>query len=458
MSTSKCGRKKLCYHQPAARSPQPAARSPYYVMVLLAGVLTLHLSNAAQAVVLTATEVDLALSGKQNNNFNFAGLGFAQPGETDVASQRSDNLNVDPVNHRASRTFVEFTLTAGFIAEAQAALGTGKRVELSFDLKTVFNEGYARLEGLDFKYFGVAAGDRTASTLWNAAALESAHNVIYATTAAGTHTGSFSHSQVLTDIAAATPGQVIAFGLVTDRGVDNLLPIIVNPGRQSYILDSGVSTYTLGLSQDLQLVTPTGITQTQGTSWPQFNYVPQNLINNSGFATVPTIADFTSVAYSYAAPEPQWATQTGTFPSNYFATGQIAPQFTLDLGGSFDLTDLVVWGHGNANEASDFLVEFSTDGGATYYASRLVQTSSFLNTSSAVLTFGGVFEADFIRLTMLNNIGGRGLGLPGEPGDRVALGEIKFLALAPSSAIPEPATLSLLGLAGLAMLRRRRMA
>ena len=406
----------------------------------------LLLSSSAYAVTLTAQQAEDAISGKNNNNF--FGTGFSAAGENEVGSQRS--ANNDPTNQRAARTFVEFQLTAGLIAEAQAALGTGKRAQLDFNVSQIVNF-QNRLEGLDIRYFGVAAADRSANTLWNTGAIETAHNVVYGNSSPGAYTGSFSNAKVVADIAAATPGQVIAFGLVNDLGVDNGAVVAGAAERHVYILPEANANYSLSIGQALRLVTPTSITQTASDTLAGF--AAANLINNSGFASTPNVSNFTSVAYNSAPASNQWVTASTGFP-NYFDAGQPNPQFTMALGGRFDLTDLVVWGYSttNANEASDFLVEFSTDGGASYYGGRTVQTSFHLGDGNAVLTFGGTFSANFIRLTMLDNTDGRNLtGLPG--GDRVGLGEIKFLA----TVIPEPGTalLAAMSLAGLAMRRRR---
>lgn len=408
--------------------------------------------SQVHAVTLSANQAEDAVSGKGNNSFNFTNL--SAPGENEVGSQRSANGNVDPVNYRAARTFAEFTLTSAMIADAQAALGGGKRLELNFDVDAIVN-GRGKLEGLDVQYLGIAAGDRTANTLWNSAAIETAHNALYATSSTGTHTATFSNSKVIADIAAASAGQVVAFGLTTTQGVD-LTSTVGGPSeRQVYILDDATSSYTLELGPKLQLVTPTAIAQTAGNTLGGFS--TQNLINNTGFAAAPTVSNFATLTYTEAGGATQWVTATAAgFPSsNYFDQGQIPPQFTLDLGGSFALTDLVVWGYstGNSNEASDFLVEFSTDGGASYYANRLVQTTFHLGNGNAVLTFGDDFTADFVRLTMLDNTKGRGIStLPG--GDRVGLGEIKFLALA----IPEPASFGLLLTGAMSLMMRRRRA
>ena len=117
--------------------------------------------------------------------------------------------------------------------------------------------------------------------------------------------------------------------------------------------------------------------------------------------------------------------------------------------GEFNLTDLVVWGYdGNANEASDFTIEFSDDGGTSFYDSVDVRTNAFLGDNSVALTLGDEYTADFVRLTLTDNVEGRNLtSLAG--GDRDGLGEIRFLA-APA-VVPEPASLAIWSLIGLGL-------
>ena len=111
-----------------------------------------------------------------------------------------------------------------------------------------------------------------------------------------------------------------------------------------------------------------------------------------------------------------------TFPS---------PQFTLTLDGPYSLSALVVWGLSTnpGNEASDFAVEFSTDAGNSYStATETVQTSGLVGNDHARLSFGQAHEANFVRITITNNAKGR--GFPGLGGDRVGLGEIRFVGRA----------------------------
>lgn len=173
------------------------------------------------------------------------------------------------------------------------------------------------------------------------------------------------------------------------------------------------------------LITPNGITQKAGDTLGGFPVA--NLINNSGFSTPPDANSFATTTHN--ASGNTWVTATSTGP-NYFAAGKTPPIFVLSLPGLFELSDLVVWGYGgNNNEATDFSVEFSTDGGTTFSGSESVQTKALLGGNGAALTFAQKHSANAVRVTMTNNGGGREFTGAGT-GDRVGLGEIKFLGRA----------------------------
>jgi hypothetical protein len=176
------------------------------------------------------------------------------------------------------------------------------------------------------------------------------------------------------------------------------------------------------LGRALSLVTPSGITQKAGDTLGGFPVV--NLINNSGFAVPPDANNYPSTSHTAAGNT--WVTATSAGP-NYFTAGRPAPQFDLTFNGVFELSHLVVWGYGgNNNEASDFTVEFSRDGGSTFTDLETVQTSALLGGNSEALAFAAPHSANAVRITMINNAGGRGFTGAGS-GDRAGLGEVKFL-------------------------------
>ena len=179
----------------------------------------------------------------------------------------------------------------------------------------------------------------------------------------------------------------------------------------------------------VQVITPRAIAQAQGDSLTGFSVAIDNLIDGSGLSDTPTEANLHTVTHDSGSTANYWATQTQGTPSYFEDSRDLpVPQFILTLDGPYSLSALVVWGlsTGPGNEASDFTVEFSTDGGNSY--SSATETLSLDNTtggSAARLSFGQAHEANFVRLTTTNNAKGR--GFPGSGGDRVGLGEIRFI-------------------------------
>ena len=188
----------------------------------------------------------------------------------------------------------------------------------------------------------------------------------------------------------------------------------------------------------VQFITPTAIAQTQGDSLTGFSVAIGNLIDGSGLSDTPTTANLHTVTHDSGPTANYWATHTQGAPSYFEDPRDLpVPQFTLTLDGPYSLSALVVWGLSTnpGNEASDFAVEFSTDGGNSY--SSATETLSLDNTtggSAARLSFGQAHEANFVRFTITNNAKGR--GFPGSGGDRVGLGEIRFVGSALASNAP----------------------
>ena len=191
------------------------------------------------------------------------------------------------------------------------------------------------------------------------------------------------------------------------------------------------------------LIAPTAIAQTQGNSRTDYSFNIDNLIDGDGLSATPTTGNLGTVlnnVYPNIGGGPttiRWETATQGRPDYFGDTaGYADPQFTLTLDRRYSLSDLVIWGaENNANEATDFTVEFSTDGGMTYSAAtETVQTGAVIASGHARLSFGMAHEANFVRLTITNNAKGRGFA--GAGGDRVALGEIRFVGSAVASNAP----------------------
>lgn len=201
------------------------------------------------------------------------------------------------------------------------------------------------------------------------------------------------------------------------------------------------------------LVTPTGLTNTSGVS--EF-FTAINIVNDTGLSGAADIGNYTTITHGAAGGGNAWTTaDPNGGGSDYFDAGSpgTLPVFTLSLGQSYPLTDLVFWGYhfgsANGNEGREFLLEFSTDGGGSFPTSTTVSNplSTYAVANAATLSLSGTFDADTVRLSIPDNhFGGTAPG-----GDRVGLGEVKFV-----SSIPEPSTALLGSLAGLLLLRRRR--
>ena len=186
------------------------------------------------------------------------------------------------------------------------------------------------------------------------------------------------------------------------------------------------------------VVTPTAIAQTQGSSRADYGFDIDNLIDGSGLSDTPMGSNLDSVTHDSGPTGNYWATSTRGGPDYFSDTRNLPdPQFTLTLDKRYSLSSLVIWGAGgNTSEASDFTVEFSTDGGTSYDAeTETVQTAAVSGNNHAQLSFGKAHRANFVRLTITNNAEGRGFS--GAGGDRVALGEIRFTgsAVAPPVAM-----------------------
>ena len=192
------------------------------------------------------------------------------------------------------------------------------------------------------------------------------------------------------------------------------------------------------------LVTPTGVTSsTTGDYRAVGKMLDGSGILVGGVLATPTIATYaTSTQQDNNAHS--WVTGSGG-AGDYFVN-QPDPVLVFDLGGTYQLTDFVNWGYSTAwassiNEALDFTLEFSTDGGASYTGNVLVDQSSPLGLGNpATHSLGGSITADHVRVTITDNQGS---------GDRVAIGEVRFIA------VPEPSSAALLGLGGLAFVLRR---
>lgn len=174
------------------------------------------------------------------------------------------------------------------------------------------------------------------------------------------------------------------------------------------------------------LVAPTSITFA-GTA-VEFFATEANLINGTGLSVTPTLANYTTVTHGSAGAGNAWVTTNPAGSGDFFPTGQTVV-FNLPFAQLHRFTDFVFWGYhfggGNGNEGRRFEFEFSTDGGATFSTPVVVQRAlgSAAVASAATLDLGGEFDANFVRMKVTDNHFGAISG-----GDRVGLGEIRFIA------------------------------
>ena len=280
----------------------------------------------------------------------------------------------------------------------------------------------------------VAKGDQTLTGFQyssNTAMLGSAAPTVTAPSGAQ---GALSYSVTASTVCAVGP----TTGVLTLVGVGDCEVTATAADTADY--NEATATYTVTVQPVAEpLIAPTAIAQPQGDSLTGglFGQSADNLIDGSGLSDTPTEANLDTVTHSFV-PTTVWVTQTDGTP-DYFGDSRNFPdpQFTLTLDGLYSLSALVIWGYGgNANVASDFTVEFSTDGGNSYsLATETVQTSGLVGNDHARLSFGQTHEANFVRLTITNNAAGRGFS--GAGGGRVGLGEIRFVGSAVASNAPE---------------------
>ena len=170
------------------------------------------------------------------------------------------------------------------------------------------------------------------------------------------------------------------------------------------------------------LVTPTAIVQTQANSEGCCGLSVGDMIDDSGLSVGADVTNVNSVTHSGNFGEGNaFATATDQ-GGGYFSASNPDPIFTLDLGDSYNMSGLVIWGYplDSSAEAKDFTLEFSTDGGSTYTGgTENVVNASALggNSNAAILNFSQVRTANFVRMTFTDNHGG----------GRAALGEAKFV-------------------------------
>lgn len=181
-----------------------------------------------------------------------------------------------------------------------------------------------------------------------------------------------------------------------------------------------------------ELVTPVSVTSITAAA----DFFPvARLIDNSGLSGPADLSAYSTISHAGASASNAWVTNApGGGGSDYYATGSPDPVLTFILDDTYELTDLVVWGYHfgnpNNNESRGFTVEFSQDGGVSWSGSVMLSHARTASGNES-LPFGAANSADAVRITITDNhFGAAGAG----GGDRIGLGEVKFIGTLP----PDP--------------------
>ena len=132
------------------------------------------------------------------------------------------------------------------------------------------------------------------------------------------------------------------------------------------------------------------------------------LIDGSGLSGTPTIDNYVSITHGAADGNNAWVTTDPNGSGDFYAVGgTVVFNFALDQ--QYGLTDLVFWGYHfggpNGNEGRQFRLEMSTDGGTNFGAPITVEQplETFAVQNSATLSLAGTYNANFVRMTVLDN-------------------------------------------------------
>lgn len=216
-------------------------------------------SASAQTASITAADLDYGISGRQINSFNFD---FTSDPTWTAGSQRSANGSADSGNQRAGRVFVDFQLTPAMISTANSALAIpGSTISLTFAVNSIGQgvTGVPYTDGLDLRYLGVSSTDRDANTLWNTPGVGADQSDILAVASSiGSKTVTLTNTSLLSQIASASAGQYVSFGMSNSAGIDLGQPV-GNSTAETYGFQMSQSLSSYALSINAAVPEPTAI-------------------------------------------------------------------------------------------------------------------------------------------------------------------------------------------------------
>ena len=179
-----------------------------------------------------------------------------------------------------------------------------------------------------------------------------------------------------------------------------------------------------------ELIVPTSLVRSPlSQHTDEAGYDISHLTDGSGLSVVPTLANFSTVTHDPVTSANAWVTVAqGGVDEDSYSTGS-SPRLNALFPSVRYHKGIVIWGYHfsgtNGNEAKDFTVFFSTDGGTSFVGSETVTSVTPLGAGAARLDFAVPHTANFIDIRISDNHFDSGTSEGS--GHRVGLGEFRFI-------------------------------